>query len=68
VGQVTATNTLATDVPTAARQLLSSAGERVYERYEEAPARVNTDIAEKFLRTRNLNAITRAIDPLNLVT
>ena len=66
-GQVTAANTLAIDIQTAAKQLLNSAGERVYERYDEAPVRVNTDLAEKFLRTRNLNAITKELDPLDLV-
>jgi hypothetical protein len=67
-GQVTATNTLATDVQTAAKQLLGSASQHVYERYDQAPVRVNTDLAEKFLRLRNLNAVTSDTDPLNLVT
>jgi hypothetical protein len=66
-GQVTAANALATDLQTAAKQLLRSAGERVYDHYDEAPVRVNTGVAEDFLRTPNLNAMTSAKDPLDLV-
>ena len=66
-GETTAANTLATAVQTAAKQILTNVGERVYDRYDEAPVRVNTDIAEKFLRTPNLSAMTSSIDPLSLV-
>ena len=34
---------------------------------QEAPERVGTDLAEKFLRTPNLPAVTSQIDPLGLV-
>jgi hypothetical protein len=67
-GQVTAANALSTDLQTAARQLLGSVGERVYDRYDEAPVRVNTGVAEDFLRTSNLRALASTKDPLDLVT
>ena len=67
-GEVTAANALSNDLQAAAKQLLSTVGERVYDRYDEAPVRVNTGVAEDFLRTPNLNAMTSAKDPLDLVT
>ncbi|TIL80166.1 MAG: hypothetical protein E5Y89_10485 [Mesorhizobium sp.] len=41
--------------------------ERVFDRYQEAPERVGTDLAEKFLRLPNLRAVTSQFDPLGLV-
>ena len=41
--------------------------EQVFDRYGEAPERVDTAVAEKFLRTGNLAAITSQLDPLSLV-
>lgn len=67
-GQPTATNSLALDTREAARKLLTTAGAQVFSRYDEAPIRVDTGSAEKFLRTRNLSAMTAQIDPLGLVS
>lgn len=39
----------------------------MFDRYGEAPVRVGTDLAERFLRTGNLTGITSQLDPLNLV-
>ena len=66
-GQVTAVSTLSQDLLDAARKHLSSAAEQVFNRYGEAPARVETSAAEKFLKQTNLSAITSQLDPLGLV-
>jgi len=68
-GQVTAvsTLTLSQELLDAARKHLSSAAEQVFNRYSEAPARVETSAAEKFLKQTNLSAITSQLDPLGLV-
>ncbi len=39
----------------------------VFDKYEQAPIRVETAVAESFLKTENLNSITEKIDPLGLV-
>ncbi|CAG4901729.1 unnamed protein product, partial [Acidocella sp. C78] len=39
----------------------------VFDRYQEAPERVGTDLAERFLRAPNLRAITSQTDPLGFV-
>ena len=39
----------------------------MFDRYQEAPERAGTDLAEKFLRTPNLRTVTSQIDPLGLV-
>ncbi|MCF1459046.1 MAG: hypothetical protein LPH21_16335, partial [Shewanella sp.] len=46
---------------------LLDAAKQVFDRYQEAPVRVNTNIAEKFMRADNLSVITSDIDPLGLV-
>ncbi|SFI32944.1 hypothetical protein SAMN05216206_1898 [Pseudomonas guineae] len=66
-GQVVAVDTLATELPDAARKHLSEVAEQVFDRYAEAPVRAGTELAEKFLRVGNLSGITSALDPLNLV-
>jgi len=66
-GQVSAVSALHTDVLEAAKKLLGSVAEQVFDRYAEAPVRVGTDAAEKFLRTANPAAISSALDPLGLV-
>lgn len=66
-GQVVAVDTLASELLEAARKHLSEVAEQVFDRYSEAPVRVGTDLAEKFLRVGNLSGITNALDPLNLV-
>ncbi len=66
-GQVVAVDTLATELLDAARKHLSEVAEQVFDRYAEAPVRVGTELAEKFLRVGTLSGITSALDPLNLV-
>ena len=66
-GQVVAVDTLASELLEAARKHLGEVAEQVFDRYSEAPVRVGTDLAEKFLRVGNLSGITNALDPLNLV-
>jgi hypothetical protein len=53
----------------ACRKHLGQAAERIFERYAEAPVRVATDLAEKFLRASgtNLRGVSSALDPLSLV-
>lgn len=41
--------------------------EHVFEHYKQAPVRVETSIAEAFLKTENLSSITQKKDPLGLV-
>lgn len=66
-GQTTAVESLAQDVLDASKKHLSKAAEQVFDRYNEAPERVDTSLAEKFLRTGNLTAINSQLDPLSLV-
>ncbi len=66
-GQVTAADSLDHDVLEAARKHLAGVAEQVFDRYAEAPVRVETALAEKFLRLGNLKAVTATIDPLGLV-
>lgn len=66
-GQVTAVSSLDQDLNEAAKKLLSNVAEEVFDRYNEAPIRAETTVAEKFLKTNNLRAITAEIDPLGLV-
>jgi hypothetical protein len=48
--------------------MLAGAAEEVYSRYDDAPDRVDTQLAEKFLRLANLAAIcSSSDDPLGLV-
>jgi len=65
-GRVTAVDSLDQSLPASCRKHLSEAAERVFDRYQEAPERVGTDLAEKFLRAP-LRAVTSQIDPLSLV-
>jgi hypothetical protein len=66
-GQVTAVSTLSQDLLDAARKHLNGVAEQVFDRYSEAPVRVETTAAEKFLKQTNLSAITSPLDPLGLV-
>lgn len=66
-GQVQAVESAAPELLDAARRHLGAVAEQVFERYAEAPVRVATDTAERFLRAGNLAAITSQIDPLGLV-
>ena len=66
-GKTTAVDSLAQEVLDASKNHLATAAEQVFDRYTEAPKRVDTAVAEKFLRTGNLAAITLQLDPLSLV-
>ncbi|MDT3683238.1 MAG: BREX system P-loop protein BrxC [Truepera sp.] len=66
-GQATAVSALDTDLLEASKKLLSDVSAQVFDRYVEAPVRVTTDVAEKFLKIANPAAITSALDPLSLV-
>lgn len=66
-GEVTAVESIDQDLIEAARKHLASVAEQVFDRYNEAPVRAGTDLAEKFLRLGNLSGVTNATDPLSLV-
>ena len=66
-GQLTGVSTLGQDLLESARRQLSEVAEQVFDRYGEAPTRVETSQAEKFLKQTNLSAITSVLDPLDLV-
>ena len=66
-GQVTAVSALDTDLLESAKKLLADVAEQVFDRYAEAPVRVATDSAEKFLKVANPAAIGSSLDPLGLV-
>jgi hypothetical protein len=66
-GQATAVSALNPELLEAAKMLLSEVAEQVFDRYIEAPVRVSTDTAEKFLKVANPAAIDSSIDPLGLV-
>lgn len=66
-GSVTAVSALSQDLADAAKKLLTNAAQQVFDRYMEAPVRVDTNAAEKFLKTANPAAITSDLDPLDLV-
>lgn len=66
-GQTTAVDSLDPDLLSAAKKHLAGAAEQVFNRYDEAPERADTVLAERFLRTGNLAAITSQLDPLGLV-
>jgi len=67
-GQTTAVESIAPDVCDAAKKHLVDVAQQVFDRYDEAPVRAETSLAEKFLRTDNLKAVTSSIDPLGLVS
>jgi hypothetical protein len=66
-GQATAVSALDADLLEAAKKLLADVADQVFDRYVEAPVRVGTDTAERFLRVANPAAITAQLDPLGLV-
>lgn len=66
-GQTTAVNTLDNEVLEAEKKYLAEVAGQVFHKYGEAPVRVETAVAEQFLRTGNLRSITSRIDPLGLV-
>lgn len=66
-GQVTAVESLDQDLLKAARKHLADVAVQVFDRYNEAPVRAETNLAEKFLRLNNLKAVTTSTDPMSLV-
>lgn len=66
-GQATAVSALDTDLLESAKKLLADVAKQVFDRYGEAPVRVATDTAEKFLKVANPAAIGSNLDPLGLV-
>ena len=66
-GQVTAVSALAPELLDAARKVLAQVAAQVYDRYRDAPVRVDTDTAERFLKAANPAAIGSQLDKLGLV-
>lgn len=66
-GQITAVDSLDHSLTEAAKKQLALVADQVFDRYNEAPYRADTGLAEKFLRVGNLKAISSEIDPLGLV-
>lgn len=66
-GQTTAVESLDQDVLEASKKYLAEVAAQVFDRFVEAPVRVETAVAEQFLRAGNLTAVTSKIDPLGLV-
>ncbi len=64
-GTNTAVDTFSQDLLEANKKHLKDAADRVYERYNEAPIRANTVLAEKFLKA-GLSGATSETDPLSL--
>ena len=68
-GAVSAVESIDQNLQAACKKYLGDVAEQVYDRYTEAPERVDTGLPEKFLRTAdsNLKSITSQIDPMGLV-
>lgn len=66
-GNVTAVASLDQTPLEAAKKLVGTVAKQVFDRYNEAPVRADTGLAEKFLRAGNLKAISSEKDPLGLV-
>jgi predicted transcriptional regulator len=65
-GTNTAVDTFAQDLLESSKKHLKNVADRVYERYNEAPHRAQTVLAEKFLKA-GLSGATSETDPLGLV-
>lgn len=65
-GEATPVGSLDKTLVVAAKKHLEKAAAQVFERYAEAPVRVDTALAEKLLKTP-VKSITSQLDPLNLV-
>ena len=65
-GTNTAVDTFSQELLEANKKHLKDVADRVYERYNEAPARASTILAEKFLKA-GLKGATSETDPLSLV-
>ena len=66
-GQTTAVDSLDQDILEASKKHLSIVASQVFDRYSEASVRVETALAEKFLKVGNLSSVTSNIDPLGIV-
>ena len=68
-GAVSAVESIDQNLQAACKKYLSDVAEQVYDRYTEAPERVDTNLPERFLRAAdaNINSITSQIDPMGLV-
>jgi hypothetical protein len=68
-GSMTAVDSLDQTLGGAAKKHLADAASQIFDRYQEAPERVPTDLAEKFLRaaSANLRSVASQLDPLGLV-
>lgn len=66
-GQATAVSSLDAHLQEASKKQLLTAAEQVFDRYSEAPVRVNTDAAERFLRVPNPSRLDSTLDPLSFV-
>jgi hypothetical protein len=64
-GQDTAVSIYDADLLGASRKILATVAEEVFSRFSEAPIRVETSHAEKFLKTEP-KSLTATTDPLNL--
>ena len=64
----TAVDSRGSKLPDACKKFLGDdVAERVFDKFKQAPVRVEADVAEKFLKTDNLGSVTEKQDPLNLV-
>jgi hypothetical protein len=66
-GEVSAVESIDTDLIGAARKQLEKVAVQVFDRNAEAPTRTQTDVAERFLRLNSLSGVTAQVDPLGLV-
>ena len=68
-GAISAVESVDQNLQAACKKYLGEVAEQVYDRYTEAPERVDTGLAEKFLRAAdtNLKSVTSQIDPMGLV-
>ncbi|WP_036357316.1 BREX system P-loop protein BrxC [Microvirga sp. BSC39] len=66
-GEATAAAALDPDLLDASKKLLAKVAAEVFDRYAEAPVRVSTDNAERFLKAANPAALASNLDPLGLV-
>jgi hypothetical protein len=65
-GRENAVKSLDAELLAATRKQLGEAGERIFEKYAHAPVQADGALAERFLKTRDLTAVTAANDPLEL--
>ncbi|MBT7817687.1 MAG: BREX system P-loop protein BrxC, partial [Polaribacter sp.] len=66
-GNLSSVDTFGEDLIDCCKSNLSNVAEVVYDRHYEAPNRVETTLAEKFLRVGNLMAVDSKLDPLSIV-